>query len=208
VPKKGLLFIQIFLDWESHHWIFLHTCNLSPSKVTLSSTEFRSPHFIYNIIILPGEYDFITWPASCSQNTWTCHQNNTLAPLFICENNWSVSNFLPGQLPPLRQISQQSRGHQYTRHQEFNFSMVWLTIPKVSFTILQPPKTPILPHWPLYKSGVSLGTMDRTFCCIKVEELGSGGSGSVAAFVEPTWISFYKMPFILKANEKQLEGSL
>ncbi len=31
---------------------------------------------------------------------------------------------------------------------------------------MQPPKTPILPHWPLYKSPVSFGTMERVFCCI------------------------------------------
>ena len=32
--------------------------------------------------------------------------------------------------------------------------------------MMQPPKTPILPHWPLYKSPVNFGTIDRAFCCI------------------------------------------
>ena len=32
--------------------------------------------------------------------------------------------------------------------------------------MMQPPKTPIRPHWPLYKSPVSFGTIERVFCCI------------------------------------------
>ena len=32
--------------------------------------------------------------------------------------------------------------------------------------MMQPPKTPIRPHWPLYKSPVSCGTIERVFCCI------------------------------------------
>jgi hypothetical protein len=35
--------------------------------------------------------------------------------------------------------------------------------------MMQPPKTPILPHWPLYKSAVNFGTIDRAFCCITFE---------------------------------------
>ena len=41
--------------------------------------------------------------------------------------------------------------------------------------MIQPPKTPILPHWPLYKSAVNVGTMERAFCCIAgIVPLGGG----------------------------------
>ena len=43
--------------------------------------------------------------------------------------------------------------------------------------IMHPPKTPIRPHWPFCMSLVSLGTMVRTRCCIRLSWCRGVGCG-------------------------------